>query len=45
MKLSTRFIKNAIATAAETKTQMPWERGARREAFIATRKSPKLKTA
>ncbi|MGR3500761.1 hypothetical protein [Pseudaestuariivita sp.] len=45
MKLSTRYIKSAIATAADTKTALPWERGARRASFIAARKATKLKSA
>jgi hypothetical protein len=37
MKIKTRFIKGVIDTAAKETTQMPWARGARREAFIAKR--------
>lgn len=45
--MKTRFIKSIIATAKDAKTAMPWERGARREAFIAARKGqkPALKSA
>lgn len=34
-----RFIKSIVATARETNTQMPWERGATRMASIARRRA------
>ncbi|WP_299935593.1 hypothetical protein [uncultured Pelagimonas sp.] len=39
MKPKTRFIKSIVATAKETQTQMPWERGATRMASIARRRA------
>ncbi|MBW4962046.1 hypothetical protein [Sulfitobacter sp. CW3] len=40
MKTNTRFIKSVVAAAAKETTVMPWARGARRAAFIATRDTP-----
>jgi hypothetical protein len=37
MKTNARWIEGMIKEAAECKTRMPWERGLRREAFIARR--------
>ncbi len=37
MKTEKRWIKNMINEAAKVETKMPWERGARRAAFIAKR--------
>jgi hypothetical protein len=37
MKTEKRWIKSMIAEAEATKTKMPWERGLRRDAFIARR--------
>lgn len=34
-----RWIKSAIAEADACLTKMPWERGLRREAFIASRRA------
>jgi hypothetical protein len=47
MKTNTRFIKSVVAAAAKETTQMPWARGARRAAFIASRTAsePVRKTA
>lgn len=39
MKTEKRWIKTLTAEAAACKTRMPWERGLRREAFIARRKA------
>ena len=39
--MKTRFLKSITETAKTTQVAMPWERGARREAFIAARKAPK----
>ncbi|MGH1413849.1 MAG: hypothetical protein ACRBB0_10155 [Pelagimonas sp.] len=39
MKTNTRFIKSIVATAKDTKTQMPWERGATRTATLARRRA------
>lgn len=38
-KTNARFIKSIVATAKETQTQMPWERGATRLAMIARRRA------
>jgi hypothetical protein len=49
MKPKARFIKSVIEAARQNQTEMPWARGNRRAAFIASRKSPTsalgLKTA
>ena len=37
MATQKRWIKNTIAEAEACKTKMPWERGLRRQAFIARR--------
>lgn len=37
MKTKTRWMDGLIKDAAECKTRMPWERGLRRQAFIARR--------
>ena len=37
METKTRWIDGMIKDAAECKTRMPWERGLRRQAFIARR--------
>ncbi len=37
MKTDKRWIKNILTEAAACKVRMPWERGLRREAFIASR--------
>ncbi len=37
MKTKKRWIENTIKAAAECDVQMPWERGARRKAFISRR--------
>lgn len=37
MKTEKRWIKTMINEAAKVDTKMPWERGARRAAFIAKR--------
>ncbi len=37
MTKSQRWIKSTIAAAEACTTKMPWERGLRREAFIASR--------
>jgi hypothetical protein len=37
MKTQKRWMASMISEAANTKTRMPWERGLRREAFIARR--------
>ncbi len=37
MKVRTRFLKSVIETARKESTEMPWARGARRAAFIASR--------
>ena len=39
MTKSSRWIQSTIAEAKTCKTKMPWERGLRREAFIASRKA------
>ena len=39
MKTNKRFIKGIVAAAAKEDTVMPWDRGARRAAFIAKRNS------
>ncbi|MEQ9694868.1 hypothetical protein [Shimia sp. SDUM112013] len=41
----TRFIKSVVAGAKSDVPAMPWERGARRKAFIAKRKASTLKNA
>lgn len=38
MKTNKRWINNTIAAAEACTTKMPWERGARREAFIERRR-------
>lgn len=38
MKSGKRFIKSIVKASAETEIAMPWQRGARRAAFIAKRK-------
>lgn len=38
MKTGKRFIKSIVKAATETEHAMPWQRGARRAAFIAKRK-------
>jgi len=38
MNTTTRWIQKTIAEAAVCKTKMPWERGLRRQAFIARRR-------
>lgn len=43
MKTRNRFLKSVIRTAQDTKTSLPFERGARRTAFIASRKAPQLR--
>ena len=37
MSTSKRWMNNAVQEAANCETKMPWERGARRQAFIAKR--------
>lgn len=37
--LKTRFVKSVAETAKVTQTVMPWQRGARRAAFIAKRRA------
>lgn len=37
MKTDKRWITNTIEAANDCETKMPWERGARRQAFIANR--------
>lgn len=37
MKTRTRFIKSAIETAAKHDVEMPWTRGAQRQARLAAR--------
>jgi len=39
MKPKARFIKSAVDAAASNQTEMPWVRGARRAAFISSRRS------
>jgi len=39
MKTSPRWIKSAIAEAETVTAKMPWERGLRRQAFIASRRA------
>ena len=41
-KGNARFIKSIVATAQDTSVQMPWERGARRQALIARRRAALL---
>lgn len=41
MKTTTRFIHAITNTAKETEVSLPWQRGARRAAFIAKRAAPK----
>ncbi|MGY3439140.1 MULTISPECIES: hypothetical protein [unclassified Marinovum] len=36
--MKTRFIQSVVKTAQTTRTEMPWERGYRREVMIARRK-------
>lgn len=38
-KMQKRWIKSIASEAEECKVRMPWERGLRREAFIARRKA------
>jgi len=40
MKPKARFIQSVIEAARQNQTEMPWARGNRRAAFIASRKSP-----
>lgn len=42
IKSNARFIKSIVATAKETQTQMPWERGATRLTTIARRRAALL---
>ena len=39
MTKAQRWIKSNIAAAEACTTKMPWERGLRREAFIASRRA------
>jgi len=39
MTKHSRWIKSTIAEAEACTTKMPWERGLRREAFIASRRA------
>ncbi len=39
MTKTPRWMQSAIAEAASCTTKMPWERGLRREAFIASRRA------
>lgn len=39
MTIKKRLIDNIRSEAAKCTTKMPWERGARRDAFIASRKA------
>ncbi|PWG17743.1 hypothetical protein DFK10_05875 [Salibaculum griseiflavum] len=39
MKIKTRWINGIIEEADKCTTRMPWERGLRRQAFIASRKA------
>jgi len=39
MKHSNRWMDSAIAASTELTTKMPWERGLRRQAFIASRRA------
>ncbi|MBN9674327.1 hypothetical protein [Salipiger bermudensis] len=47
MKKPSRFIKSAVATAKSVEMELPWARGARRDAAIARRKgqAPVLRRA
>lgn len=47
MKSRSRFLKSVVKTAKTTTVSMPWERGARRAAFVASRtaKPQELKRA
>ena len=45
MKSQTRFIQSVVAASQADAPQMPWARGARRAAFIATRTGVVLKNA
>lgn len=38
-KTTRRWMQSAIATAAKSTVQMPWERGERREAMLARREA------
>lgn len=39
MKIKTRWINGIIAEAETCTVKMPWERGLRRQAFIASRRA------
>lgn len=39
MKIKTRWMNGIIEEADKCTTRMPWERGLRREAFIASRRA------
>jgi hypothetical protein len=39
MTKTSRWIQSTIAQANNVTTKMPWERGLRREAFIASRRA------
>ncbi|SPF77641.1 hypothetical protein [Pseudoprimorskyibacter insulae] len=47
MKARNRFVKSIVKTAKTTEVAMPWDRGARRAAFVAKRniKTITLKSA
>ncbi len=42
MKKQSRFIKSVVATSKSAEMELPWARGARREAAIARRKGQAL---
>ena len=43
MKTQKRWMKSLLVEAAACKTKMPWERGLRRDAFIARRAASAVK--
>ncbi len=45
MSKDRRWMKSVLKEAARTKLDMPWTRGARREAFIAKRSAEPLRRA
>lgn len=42
MKIKTRFIKSIVDASKDAEVAMPWQRGARRNAFVEKRKAPPL---
>lgn len=42
MKARNRFLKSVVKTAKTTDVTMPWDRGARRAAFVAKRDAKPL---